>query len=111
MKLLKFALAIDDKYSIMKELLRKLIFFEREKPMKVSRIIEAKTVTHAYYGWHNELQLTVDGGELKIKLDESSLRAIAQVVNNKIAEQDKEKAEEAAKIAAELEEQTESEAV
>ena len=79
--------------------------------MKVSRIIEAKAVTHAYYGWHNELQLTVDGGELKIKLDESSLRAVANVLNNKIEEQDKEKAEEAAKIAAELEEQTESEAV
>jgi len=79
--------------------------------MKVSRIIEAKAVTHAYYGWHNELQLTVDGGELKIKLDESSLRAVANVLNNKIEEQDKEKAEEAAKVAAELEEQTESEAV
>ena len=72
--------------------------------MKVSRIIEAKTVTHAYQGWHNELQLTVDGGELKIKLDESSLRAVANVLNNKIEEQDKEKAEEAAKLAAELEE-------
>ena len=79
--------------------------------MKVSRIIEAKTVSHAYYGWHNDLQLTVDGGELKIKLDESSLRAIANVLNNKIAEQDKEKVEEAAKLATELEEQTESEAV
>ena len=111
MKLLKFSFAIDDKYSIMKELLRKLIFFEREKPMKVSRIIEAKSVTHAYYGWHNELQLTVDGGELKIKLDESSLRAIATVLNNKIAEQDEEKAVEAKRLAAEQEEQTESEAV
>jgi|TARA_R110000764_G_scaffold91698_1_gene174871 hypothetical protein len=79
--------------------------------MKVSRIIEAKAVTHAYYGWHNELQLTVDGGELKIKLDESSLRAVANVLNNKIEEQDKDKAEEAAKVAAELEEQTEPEAV
>jgi len=79
--------------------------------MKVSKIIEAKTVSHAYYGWHNELQLTVDGGELKIKLDESSLRAVANVLNNKIAEQEKEKAEEAAKLATELEEQTESEAV
>ena len=72
--------------------------------MKVSRIIEAKTVTHAYYGWHNELQLTVDGGELKIKLDESSLRAIASVLNNKIEEQEKEKAEEAKELAAEKEE-------
>ena len=72
--------------------------------MKVSRIIEAKTVTHAYYGWHNELQLTVDGGELKIKLDESSLRAIASVLNNKIAEQEEEKAEEAKVLAAKKEE-------
>ena len=79
--------------------------------MKVSRVIEAKNVSHVYYGWHNELQLTVEGGELKLQVDESSLRAIAQVVNNKIAEQDKEKAEEAAKLAAELKEQTESEAV
>ena len=71
--------------------------------MKVSRIIEAKTVTHAYQGWHNELQLTVEGGELKIQVDESSLRAIAQVVNKKIAEQDEEKAEEARKLAAEPE--------
>ena len=72
--------------------------------MKVSKIIEAKSVSHAYCGWHNELQLTVDGGELKIKLDESSLRAIANVLNNKIAEQDKEKAEAAAELAAEKEE-------
>jgi|TARA_R110000822_G_scaffold93003_5_gene214315 hypothetical protein len=93
----------------MKELLRKLIFFEREKPMKVSRIIEAKTVTHAYYGWHNELQLTVDGGELKIKLDESSLRAVANVLNNKIAEQDEEKAEAAAEKLKEAEEPLEAE--
>ena len=70
--------------------------------VKVSRVIEAKGVNHVYYGWHNELQLTVEGGELKIQLDESSLRAIAQVVNNKIAEQDKEKAEAAAEAAAEL---------
>ena len=65
--------------------------------VKVSRVIEAKNVSHVYYGWHNELQLTVEGGELKISLDESSLRAIAQVCNNKIAEQDEEKAEEAHK--------------
>jgi len=70
--------------------------------VKVSRVIEAKNVSHVYYGWHNELQLTVEGGELKISLDESSLRAIAQVVNNKIAEQDAEKAEAAAEAAAEL---------
>ena len=79
--------------------------------MKVSRVIEAKNVSHVYCGWSNDLKLTVEGGEVVISLDESSLRAIAQVVNNKIAEQDKEKAEEAAKLAAELEEQTESEAV
>jgi len=47
--------------------------------------------------------LTVEGGELKLHVDESSLRAIAQVVNNKIAEQDEEKAEEARKLAAEPE--------
>ena len=69
--------------------------------VKVSRVIEAKNISHVYYGWHNELQLTVEGGELKIALDESSLRAIAQVVNNKIAEQDTEKAEAAAEAAAE----------
>ena len=70
--------------------------------VKVSRVIEAKNISHVYYGWHNELQLTVEGGELKIQVDESSLRAIAQVVNNKIAEQDEEKAEAAAEAAAEL---------
>ena len=67
--------------------------------VKVSRVIEAKNISHAYYGWHNELQLTVEGGQLNIKLDESSLRAIATVLNNKIAEQDEEKAEEARKLA------------
>jgi len=77
--------------------------------VKVSRVIEAKGVSHVYYGWHNELQLTVEGGELKITLDETSLRAIAQVCNRKIADQDAEKAEEAAKLAAEREE-AESEA-
>jgi ribosomal protein S20 len=46
--------------------------------------------------------LTVEGGELCIALDESSLRAIAKVVNNKIAEQDEEKAEAVAEAAAEL---------
>jgi len=71
--------------------------------VKVSRVIEAKNISHVYYGWHNELQLTVEGGELKLQVDESSLRAIAQVVNNKIAEQDEEKAEEARKLAAEPE--------
>ena len=65
--------------------------------VKVSRVIEAKNISHVYYGWHNELQLTVEGGELKIQVDESSLRAIAQVCNKKIAEQDEEKAEEARK--------------
>jgi len=70
--------------------------------MKVSRVIEAKNVSHVYAGWSNELKLTVEGGQLNIELDESSLRAIATVVNNKIAEQDKEKAEAAAEAAAEL---------
>ena len=53
--------------------------------------------------------MTVEGGEIVIDLDESSLRAIAQVCNKKIAEQDEEKAEEAIKLAAEkeLEESTE----
>jgi hypothetical protein len=72
--------------------------------MKVSQVIEAKSVTGVYIGWRNTLQLTVDGGELNIALDESSLRAIAQVVNNKIDEQDKEKAEAVAEAAAELSE-------
>jgi len=70
--------------------------------MKVSRVIEAKGVSHAYVGWSNELKLTVEGGEIVIGLDESSLRAIAQVCNNKIAEQDEEKAEAVAEAAAEL---------
>jgi hypothetical protein len=70
--------------------------------MKVSKVIEAKGVSHVYIGWSDELKLTVEGGQLDIKLDESSLRAIAQVVNNKIAEQDKEKAEAVAEAAAEL---------
>ena len=78
--------------------------------MKVSRVIEAKNVSHVYCGWSNDLKLTVEGGEVVIALDESSLRAIAQVVNNKIAEQDEEKAEEARKLAAEQEE-AESETV
>ena len=72
--------------------------------MKVSRVIEAKSVTSVYIGWRNTLQLTVDGGELNITLDESSIRSIANVLNNKIAELDEEKAEEARKLAAEPEE-------
>ena len=70
--------------------------------VKVSRVIEAKNVSHVYMGWSDELKLTVEGGQLEIKLDESSLRAIATVVNDKIAEQDKEKAEAVAAAAAEL---------
>ena len=70
--------------------------------MKVSRVIEAKNVSHVYCGWSNDLKLTVEGGEVVISLDESSLRAIAKVVNSKIAEQDKEKAEAAVEAAAAL---------
>ena len=65
--------------------------------VKVSRVIEAKNVSHVYIGWSNELKLTVEGGQLNIEMDESSLRSVATVVNNKIAEQDEEKAEEARK--------------
>ena len=71
--------------------------------MKVSRVIEAKSVTNVYMGWRNELQLTVEGGELHITMDEGSIRNLANVLNNKIAEQDEEKAEEARKLAAEPE--------
>jgi cell division protein ZapA (FtsZ GTPase activity inhibitor) len=71
--------------------------------MKVSRVIEAKSVTSAYIGWRNTLQLTVDGGELNITLDESSIRSIANVLNNKIAELEEEKAEAAAEATAEKE--------
>ena len=70
--------------------------------VKVSRVIEAKNVSHVYCGWSNDLKLTVEGGEVVIALDESSLRAIAKVVNNKITEQDEEKVEAAAEAAAEL---------
>ena len=35
--------------------------------VKVSRVIEAKSVTNVYYGWSDELQLTVEGGQLNIK--------------------------------------------
>jgi len=75
--------------------------------VKVSRVIEAKNVSHAYYGWHNELQLTVEGGQLNIKLDESSLRSIAEVCNRKIADIDDEKAEEARKVLEEKENEVE----
>jgi bisphosphoglycerate-dependent phosphoglycerate mutase len=68
--------------------------------VKVSRVIEAKNVSHVYIGWSNDLKLTVEGGEVVISLDESSLRAIAKVVNNKITEQDEEKVEAAAEAAA-----------
>ena len=77
--------------------------------MKVSRVIEAKSVTSVYIGWRNTLQLTVDGGELNITLDESSIRSVANVLNNKIAELDEEKAEEARKLAATEQEDAESE--
>ena len=79
--------------------------------MKVSRVIEAKSVTSVYIGWRNTLQLTVDGGELNITLDESSIRSIANVLNNKIAELDEEKAEEARKLTADKKEEAESETV
>ena len=77
--------------------------------MKVSRVIEAKSVTNVYYNWGDELQLTVEGGQLNIKMDEGSLRRLANVLNDKIGDQDEEKAEEARKLAAEKEEEAESE--
>jgi hypothetical protein len=58
--------------------------------MKVSQIIEAKSVTNVFYGWSNELQLTVEGGQINLKLNEASLRDIAKVLNSKITEQDEE---------------------
>ncbi len=70
--------------------------------IKVSQVIEAKNVSNVYYNWGDELQLTVQGGQLNIKMDEESLRRLANVVNDKIESQDKEKAEEAVKKAAEL---------
>jgi hypothetical protein len=61
-------------------------------------------------GWRNELQLTVEGGQLNITMDESSIRNLANVLNDKIKEQDKEKAEEAQKLAEEaLEKESEVE--
>jgi hypothetical protein len=89
---------------------RKLVFLKGLKHHESSQVIEAKSVTSVYIGWRNTLQLTVDGGELNITLDESSIRSIANVLNNKIAELDEEKAEEARKLAAEPEE-AESETV
>ena len=78
--------------------------------MKVSQVIEAKSVTSIYMGWRNELQLTVEGGQLNITMDESSIRNLANVLNDKIKEQDKEKAEEAQKLAEEaLEKESEVE--
>jgi len=58
--------------------------------MKVSQIIEAKSVTNVFYGWSDELQLTVEGGQINLKLNEASLRDIAKVLNSKITEQDEE---------------------
>jgi hypothetical protein len=78
--------------------------------MEVSRVIEAKNVTAIYMGWSNNLKLTVEGGQLNIEMDESSLRSLATIINDKIAEQDEEKAEAAQKLSAEkeLEESTEN---
>jgi hypothetical protein len=75
--------------------------------MKVSRVIEAKAVTNVYYGWSNELQLTVEGGQLNIKMDEGSLRRLANVVNEKIAEQDEAAVEKATELAEAKAEETE----
>jgi hypothetical protein len=69
--------------------------------VKVSRVIEAKSVTNVYYNWGDELQLTVEGGQLNIKMDRDSLRRLANVLNDKIESQDKEAAEEAAALAEE----------
>jgi len=78
--------------------------------MEVSRVIEAKNVTAIYMGWSNNLKLTVEGGQLNIEMDESSIRNLATIINDKIAEQDEEKAEAARERAAEkeLEESTEN---
>ena len=75
--------------------------------MEVSRVIEAKNVTAIYMGWSNNLKLTVEGGQLNIEMDESSLRSLATIINDKIAEQDEEKAEAARERASEKEEEKE----
>ncbi len=71
--------------------------------MKVSRVIDAKSLSNVYYSWGDELQLTVDGGCINIKLDKESIRRLATVLNAKIKEQEEEEAERLAELAAEKE--------
>ena len=67
--------------------------------MKVSRVIEAKSLSNVYYGWSDELQLTVEGGQVNIKMDKESVRRLANVLNEKIKEQEAEEAERLAEAA------------
>lgn len=68
--------------------------------MKVSRVIDAKSLSNVYYSWGDELQLTVDGGQLNIKMDKESIRRLATVLNEKIKSQEEEEAERLAELAA-----------
>ena len=68
--------------------------------MKVSQVIDAKNLSNVYYGWSDELQLTVEGGQLNIKMDKESIRRLATVLNEKIKSQEEEEAERLAELAA-----------
>tara|TARA_R110000824_G_scaffold64977_2_gene169626 strand:+ start:215 stop:472 length:258 start_codon:yes stop_codon:yes gene_type:complete len=76
------------------------MFFEKERLMKVSQVIDAKNLSNVYYGWSDELQLTVEGGQLNIKMDKESIRRLATVLNEKIKSQEEEEAERLAELAA-----------
>ena len=63
--------------------------------MEVKQVINGGKLTGSYVSnWGNEMQLTVDGGEINVKIPEDELRDLANRLNERIATIDKEREEE-----------------
>jgi hypothetical protein len=52
--------------------------------MKVRQIVEAGSVTSVYLSYTNELELGVDGGEIRISLSEDTMQKIHQRLGEKL---------------------------
>jgi len=70
-------------------------FFLKGKHMKVSQHIDAGSLTGSYTGWSGQIQLYFGEDRVEFKADETQLRSLAEKLNDKIAEIDRERAEAA----------------
>jgi hypothetical protein len=66
--------------------------------MNVSQHIEAGSLTGSYTGWSGQIQLYFGEDRVEFKADETQLRALANKLNERIEEIEKERVEALAKL-------------